>query len=240
MTASLFIKVLLVVALCYVVGSMNLSYFISKIHGYDIREHGSGNAGASNVVIMMGKKMGAIVAIVDILKAYIVVSLTMAFFNNDCVMGALAGTSVILGHIFPFYMGFKGGKGLATLGGSVLALDPKMFVFLLIIAIIIAVVTNYICFVPVTISIAYACIYGYTRKSLTSFLILMVAAVVIFYKHMENFERIKNGTEAHFSLLWDRKGEAERLGKKYDNGKGYESVDDIDIKKDDSVAHDKL
>lgn len=241
MTASLFIKVLLVVALCYVVGSMNLSYFISKMHGYDIREHGSGNAGASNVVIMMGKKMGVIVAIADILKAYIVVSLTMAFFNNDCVMGALAGTSVILGHIFPFYMGFKGGKGLATLGGSVLALDPKLFVFLLIIAIIIAVVTNYICFVPVTISLAYACIYGCTRKSLTSFLILMVAALVIFYKHTENFERIKNGTEARFSLLWDRKGEAERLGKQYDNGKGYESVDGIDTEgKDDSVAQDKI
>lgn len=240
MTASIFVKVLFVIAMCYLVGSFNISYFISKMHGYDIREHGSGNAGASNVVIMMGKKMGAIVAIIDILKAYIVVSLTMALFNNDTVMGALAATSVILGHIFPFYMGFRGGKGLATLGGSILALDPKLFVILLLIAIVIAVVTNYICFVPVSISFAYACIYGYMRKSLTSFIILMVAAVIIFYRHIENFERIKNGTEARFSLLWDRKSEAERLKKKYDEGKGYETIEAVDDKDaEDSIARDK-
>lgn len=217
--------IIFVILFSYLVGSINLSYIISKAHGYDIREHGSGNAGASNVVIMMGKKMGIIVALVDIFKAYLVVSITMKLFNNDCVMGALAGTSVMLGHIFPFYMGFKGGKGLASLGGTILALDPKLFVVLLTIAIILAIVTNYICVVPTSISIAYAIIYGYTRKSLTSFLILMVAAVVINIRHIENFERIKNGTEAHFSLLWNRKAEAERLGKKYDGGKGYQSID---------------
>ena len=206
-----FITVILIMIMSYVIGNFNLSYFLSKLKGYDIRQHGSGNAGASNVVIMMGKKAGIIVALTDIFKAFLVCTLAMK----------------ILGHIFPFYMNFRGGKGLASLGGTILALDPKMFVVLLAIAVVLAVVTNYICVVPMSISVVFAIVYGYTRQSIASFLILMMAAVVINLKHIENIKRIKAGTEAHFSLLWDRKSEAERLGKVYDGEKGYEKVEEI-------------
>lgn len=219
------IEVVLTIVMCYLVGSLNISYFLSKLQGYDIRQHGSGNAGASNVIILMGKKTGFIVAIIDILKAYIVVSVTLRLFNNSAVMGAVAGTSVILGHIFPFYMGFRGGKGLATLGGTILAADPKLFVILLTIAIIMAVVINYICVVPMSMSVIFACIYGYTRNSLMSFLILMIAAVVMNIKHISNIKRIIAGTEARFSLLWNRKAEAERLGVPDDGGKGLHTVE---------------
>lgn len=221
------VLIVLVILISYIVGSLNLSYFLSKLHGFDIRQHGSGNAGASNVVIMMGKKMGIIVALVDIFKAFLVVSIAMRLFPDRIYMGPLAGSAAMLGHIFPFYLQFKGGKGLATLGGTILALDPRMFMILLTIAIILAVVTNYICVVPMSISVIFAIVYGYTRRSFVSFLILMVAAVVINFKHIENLRRIKAGTEAHFSLLWDRKSEAERLGKVYDDGKGYENVEDL-------------
>lgn len=220
------IIVFFTIVLSYLVGSFNISYFISMRKGYDIRNHGSGNAGASNVVIMMGKKMGIIVALIDIFKAFLVCTIAMKLLPGKAYIGAIAGTSVMLGHIFPFYMNFKGGKGLATLGGTILALDPKMFVVLLTIAIVLAVVTNYICVVPMSISVVFAIVYGYTRRSLASLLILMLAAVVINFKHLENVRRIKNGTEAHFSLLWNRKAEAERLGKVYDDGKGYEKVEE--------------
>lgn len=222
----LIIGIIFVILFSYVVGSMNLSYFLSKMKGYDIREHGSGNAGASNVVIMMGKKAGIIVALVDIFKAFLVCTVAMKIFPDMIFIGPLAGVACMLGHIFPFYMNFKGGKGLATLGGTILALDPKMFVVLLAIAIMLAVVTNYICVVPMSISVVFAIVYGLTRKSLASTLILMVAAVCINLKHIENLKRIKAGTEARFSLLWNRKAEAERLGKAYDDGKGYEKVED--------------
>jgi len=221
------ICIILIILGGYIIGSLNLSYFLSKIKGYDIREHGSGNAGASNVVIMMGKRTGLIVALVDIFKAFLVCTIAMKLVPGKAYIGALAGTSCMLGHIFPFYMNFKGGKGLATLGGTILALDPKMFVVLLTIAIVLAVVTNYICVVPMTISVVFALAYGMTRRSLASTLILMVAAVFINLKHIENIRRIKEGTEARFSLLWNRKAEAERLGKVYDDGKGYEKVEDI-------------
>lgn len=221
------VGIIFVIIFSYLVGSLNISYFLSKLKGYDIREHGSGNAGASNVVIMMGKKAGLIVALIDIFKAFLVCTIAMRLFPDKVYIGPVAGVSAILGHIFPFYMRFRGGKGLASLGGTILALDPKMFVVLLTVAIVLAVVTNYICVVPMSISIVFAIAYGLTRRSLASFLILMVAAVIINLKHVENLKRIKAGTEAHFSLLWNRKAEAERLGKVYDDGKGYENLEDM-------------
>lgn len=221
------IGIIFVILFSYLIGSLNVSYFISKTKGFDIREHGSGNAGASNVVIMMGKKAGIIVALIDIFKAFLVCSIAMRLFPDRVYIGPLAGASAILGHIFPFYMHFRGGKGLASLGGTILALDPKMFIVLLTIAIILAVVTNYICVVPMSISIIFAIAYGMTRRSLASLLILLLAAVIINLKHIENLKRIKAGTEAHFSLLWNRKAEAERLGAVYDDGRGYEKVEDL-------------
>ena len=107
----------------YLIGCISLSYLIGKLKGFDIREHGSGNAGASNVIITVGKKAGAFVAIFDIFKAWFAVKVTGILFPGIFLLGSVTAVAVILGHIFPFYMGFKGGKGFASLGGSILALD---------------------------------------------------------------------------------------------------------------------
>lgn len=222
----LVLSILFVILFGYLIGSINISYFMGRMRGYDIRKEGSGNAGASNVVIMMGKKIGLIVALLDIFKAFLVCTIVIKLFPDIVYMGPIAGVACILGHIFPFYMQFKGGKGLATLGGTILALDPKLFIILLSISIILAVVVNYIAVVPMSMSIIFAVLYGYTRKSLISFFILMIAAVVMNYKHIDNVKRILAGTEARFSLLWDREGEAIRLNKTYDGGKGYDQVEE--------------
>lgn len=205
----------------YLVGSINLSYLLSKRKGYDIREHGSGNAGASNVLITMGKKAGVLVAVVDILKAYIVVKAAIAFFPGLALSGAIAATSVILGHIFPFYMGFRGGKGLATLGGSILALDVRLFFVLLLFALFIAFVTDYICFVPITCSVIFPAVYGITQRSVPTAIILYISTVFILYRHIGNIKRIRAGKELHLSFLWNRKAEAERFGIKNDDGENY-------------------
>ena len=205
----------------YLIGSINLSYLISKSKGYDIREHGSGNAGASNVVITMGKKAGAFVAAVDVLKAVFVVRLAMAIYPDFKYAGVVAATSVILGHIFPFYMGFRGGKGLATLGGSVLALDYRLFLILLLFALFIAFVTDYICFAPITCSVIFPVVYGIIRQDYRYGVILGIATVFIVYRHIGNLKRIKTGKELRFSFLWNRKAEAERLGIEDDDGVHY-------------------
>lgn len=214
------IEIIICIVFGYLVGCINLSYLFSKMKGYDIREFGSKNAGASNVIILMGKKVGAIVALVDIMKAYVAVKVLIWMFPDLPLAGVLAGTAVILGHIFPFYMGFRGGKGFASIGGTILALDYRMFLILLLVAIFVAFITDYICFAPMSVSLIFPAAHGLMQSSASSALILYVASAFIWYRHIENLKRIRNGTELKFSFLWNRKAEAERLGVS-DDGKNY-------------------
>ena len=133
----------------------------------------------------------------------------------------IAATSVILGHIFPFYMGFRGGKGLATLGGSILALDYRLFLILLLFALFIAFVTDYICFAPITCSVAFPVIYAVIKQDVWYGVILGISAIFIIYRHFGNLKRIRTGKELRFSFLWNRKAEAERFGIENDDGVNY-------------------
>lgn len=212
-----FVVVFTSIIIGYLLGCINLSYLLSKMKGFDIRKYGSGNAGASNVIIVIGRKAGAVVAIFDIFKAYFAVKLCglifpAAFAGHANYAACIAGAASIIGHIFPFYMGFKGGKGLASLGGTILALDVRMFFVLLFIAVLIALITDYICFVPISMALIFPVAYGYLHDSYICILILLCASVFIWYKHMENIRRIKTGEELKFHFLWNRKSESERFG----------------------------
>ena len=212
----------------YCLGCINFSYIVSKIKGFDIRKYGSGNAGASNVIIVLGKKAGIFVALFDIFKAYLAVTIAGVIFPNAVVSGfnyaaVMAGVSSIIGHIAPFYMGFKGGKGLATLGGTILGLDARMMLFLLIVAVVIAVATDYICFVPVTMVVAVPALYGYKHGSSIPLLIFLPVILLMWYRHVENFKRIRVGKELRFHFLWDRRSESERLGVADDGKAVFES-----------------
>jgi len=215
------IAVTICILLGYLIGCINLSYLFSRMKGYDIREFGSKNAGASNVIILMGKKAGAVVAVVDILKAYVAVRLFIWLLPELPLAGVLAGTAVILGHIFPFYMGFRGGKGFASMGGTILALDYRMFLVLLLVAVLVAFITDYLCFAPMSVALIFPAAQGFAERSVPSALILYIASVFIWYRHVENLKRIRNGTELKFSFLWNRKAEAERFGVSDDDGENY-------------------
>jgi len=204
-------KLLTCALFCYVIGTFNPSYLISKIKGFDIRKAGSGNAGGSNALITMGKRIGIICMILDIIKAYFAVSVSMHLLPNDPVIPAIATTSVILGHMFPAAMGFKGGKGLACLGGSLLAYNPVLAMIFLGIELVLVFVVDYIVVVPVTVSITYPFVFYYFERSIPATGILLIATVVMIYKHIPNFKRIKEGKEAHFSFLWNRDKEIDRV-----------------------------
>ena len=208
----------------YLIGCINLSYMIARLKGFDIREHGSGNAGASNVIITVGKKAGAFVALFDIFKAFFAIKLMRIFFPGMFLIGAITAVAVIMGHIFPFYMGFKGGKGFASLGGSILALDYRIFFVLLIVTIFVVFITNYVCFGPTSVSAIFPIVYGYAYRAdggLRAMFILFIASVAIIYRHMENFRRIREGNELKLSFLWNRKAEADRFGVENDDGTTY-------------------
>lgn len=214
---SMIMTIIASIILGYGFGCVNFSYILSSLKGFDLRKYGSGNAGASNVIITIGRKAGLIVALLDIFKAYLAVKLAALFFPAAIVGTAnyascIAAASAIIGHIFPFYMHFKGGKGLATLGGSILALDYRLFIVLLFLAVVIAIATDYICFVPISMAFIFPVSYGYISNSWVVTLILFSSSIFIWLRHIENLQRIKNGTELKFHFLWNRKSESERMG----------------------------
>lgn len=204
--------IVLSVFIGYFIGGINPAFLIAKYKGFDIRKKGSGNAGASNAVITMGKKIGIISAILDIVKAYVSVVLVGILFPEVPLTKVVVGISCIVGHIFPIFMKFKGGKGLASLGGVILAFEPLVFLIILLVELLIVLIVDYICIVPITASVAFPIIYMSMTHDQIGAILYGFLALLIFYKHIENLKRIRIGTEAHFSFLWRRKKEIERLG----------------------------
>ena len=205
------------VLLGYFVGGINPAYLVGKHKGFDIRKRGSGNAGASNAVIVMGKKAGVVSALLDIFKAFFVVSFAEALFGDLVYSKILAGVSCIVGHIFPVFLNFRGGKGLACLGGVILAYHWRLFVAMLIAEFLLVLLVDYICVVPITASLAFSVIYAVQTGDRVGTFLLLACSALIFYKHVENLKRIRNGSEAHFSFLWKRDEEIARLTAENEN-----------------------
>lgn len=195
----------------YLIGSVNPAYLLARLRGFDIRKRGSGNAGASNAVITMGKTQGILSAVFDVLKACAAVWLASYFLPDFRFASELAGTFCVIGHVFPFYMGFEGGKGLACLGGVVLSYNWVLFLVLLAIEAVLALAVDYICIVPITGCVVFPVIYAVITRSLVGSAIYLTVTAVMLFKHVENLRRIKNGTELHLSFLWNKDRELERI-----------------------------
>lgn len=197
----------------YLIGNINPAYILSKLRGFDIRERGSGNAGASNVTMVMGKKAGVFTAVFDISKAFFASVIAVNLFPTLRCSKILSGISCIMGHIFPFLMKFHGGKGLACLGGVILSFNLTIFLSLLLIEIMIALAVDYICIVAPSGAVIFTLVYALFTGDPAGTLMLAVTSVIILFKHIENFERIHNGEEAHISFLWNKNDEINRLKK---------------------------
>ena len=139
------IHVLLTAVISYLIGSVNFSILLSRIiSGKDIRESGSGNAGATNMLRTYGKKMGVITLLLDILKGVIAILGCRVLFGEAAdTLAYIAGVFVALGHNFPLYFGFKGGKGVATSLGVILMLDWKVGLIVAVCAIAVMAITRY-------------------------------------------------------------------------------------------------
>ena len=210
---------LVCVLIGYFLGCINPSYFIGKIRGVNIKKSGSGNAGASNALLLFGKAIGIFCALFDIMKAFAAIKICEAIYSGTDYIFSVTAVAVILGHIFPFYLKFRGGKGLACLGGTVLAFDWRYFLMLLSVEIIFVLIVNYICFVPMTASVVFPISYGIIRQDLVGALILLIPTVVIFIKHTENIRRIIDGSEVRISYLWNKNKEVERVTKNINDKK---------------------
>lgn len=183
-------KYLIAVMLGYLLGCSNMAYYISRAKKKDIRSAGSGNLGASNATVLFGWKAGIAVALHDIGKAVVAVVLAKGLFPELGYSGAAAGVAAVMGHIFPFYLKFKGGKGLASFWGMTLGLNWKLALLAGIVIVLATLITDYIVigtFSTITLVPAYLAV---TTHNLMLTLIIGIASCVIFWKHRENIGRI--------------------------------------------------
>ena len=185
----------LVILIAYLLGSSNMSYYISKIKGVDMQTKGSKNLGASNAMVLLGWKYGILVGIHDIGKSALAVFLAQLIFPDLPYIGAVAGVSSVLGHIFPFYLKFKGGKGFASYIAMTLALNWKLALIICVIIVLATLITDYIVVgTTLTITIVPTAL-GIMERNWLLPLILLLGTIVIIWKHRENYVRIVKGTE---------------------------------------------
>ena len=189
---------ILVIILCYILGSSNMAKYIAAVKKVDLSAGGSGNPGASNAVILMGWGAGVLTALHDIGKSALAVVLARMVFPELPLIGATAGVASVLGHIFPFWMKFRGGKGFASYLGMTIALHWKFAIAVLVLVVAVTLITDYIVAATTTTIIIVPIGIGLLTQSVLIPLILLVASLVIAWKHRDNYVRMYNGTEIGF------------------------------------------
>lgn len=188
---------------CYLVGSINSSILISRIvSGKDIRESGSGNAGATNMLRTMGKKYAIITLVIDILKGVVAIILAnlAVKLGASNVSSYIAGVAVVLGHNFPIFFGFRGGKGVATSLGVVLLLDWKIGLAVLLIALAIMVATRYVSLGSVVAAVVFiliqtAVMFITNSFDVVRFICVLILGVLLIVRHRSNIIRLIKGEE---------------------------------------------
>ena len=201
----------------YAVGNLQFAYFLGKIIGrIDIREHGSGTAGMTNVMRVMGAKAGLAVLVLDVSKTIFAIFVTNRFLmylgwdlsinmlGMEYFYGMLTGLGVILGHNFPFYLKFKGGKGVASSISLALMFDWRVLVITLIIAIIILIITKYMSAASLVGFAAFAITTTVLFSDIKIVLIAWIIAVLGYFTHRKNIARLLTGTESKFAPKWEK------------------------------------
>ena len=191
-------KYILVIALSYLLGSSNMAKYIAAIKKVDLSAGGSGNPGASNAVILMGWSAGVLTALHDIGKSALAVILARLIFPDLPLIGAVAGVSAVLGHIYPFWLKFRGGKGFASYLGLTIALHWKFAIVVLLLVVVVTLITDYIVAATTTTIVIVPIGLGILTQSILLPLILLIASAVIAWKHRDNYVRMYNGTEIGF------------------------------------------
>ncbi len=189
-------KYLIIAIIAYLLGNLSSAYILGKIFtNKDVRDYGSGSAGATNALRTFGKKIGALVLVGDVLKGVIAVIIGRQIGGAE---GAyLAGVLVIIGHNWPALLGFKGGKGVATTIGVVLMIDVRLTLTCVLLGIIIIAITRMVSLGSVSgMALAPVVAIIFTKPfDLTFFIFCLFVAGMSIYRHKDNIKRIMNGTE---------------------------------------------
>lgn len=183
-------QAILSLGLGYIIGCLNPAAWVGRKKHVNLKETGTGNLGATNTALVLGKKAGYFVLVFDMFKSIFSYKLAKILFPKIAVTaGLLAGIGVLLGHCFPVTMGFVGGKGLASFGGLVLVHDPLLFAILLTLGIAMAFIMNYGVYLAVTATLLFPITSFLRRGDTTDLLLTGIAGGLIFLMHIGNLKR---------------------------------------------------
>lgn len=189
-------KYLYCVLIGYSLGSVSFATVFSKIKNIDLKNKGTGNLGATNAMLVMGKWCGIAVMLLDVFKAVLAVCIARLLFPQFSASGIVSGASAVAGHIFPFYLKFKGGKGLACFAGMVLALDPAVFVLMFILCVCLMLLTNHSVVVPYTAAVVFPLLYC-TQNPYPDVIIAAAAVgILLSLRHIPDIIRVKDGGDS--------------------------------------------
>ena len=198
--------------IAYLIGSINFSVIISKkVAGFDVREKGSGNAGSTNMLRSVGKGAAALTLLCDILKGVVAILIAIGIGNlvKDADKGLLvqiAGVAVVLGHTFPIFFGFKGGKGVATSLGILLMTNWQIGLICLVFALVLMVLTQMVSLGSCAAAVLFPVLTLFIKEHYivaeggNYFIYSVILAVIVLYNHRSNIKRMLNGTENKLSL----------------------------------------
>lgn len=206
---------ILIAIIAYLIGSVNFSVIFSKkFAGFDVREKGSGNAGTTNMLRSVGKKAAAITLICDILKGVVAIGIAILLgyipdMNKELLL-QIAGVAVILGHTFPVFFGFKGGKGVATSLGVLLLSNWQIGLICLVFALVLMILTRMVSVGSCAAAILFPVLTLFINEHYTVltegksgnvyFIYSVILAIIVLFNHRENIKRLLNGTENKISF----------------------------------------
>ena len=202
--------------IAYLIGSVNFSVILSKkMAGFDVREKGSGNAGTTNMLRSVGKKAAALTLICDVLKGVVAILIAMfigwAFkVENQSLLVQIAGIAVVLGHTFPIFFGFKGGKGVATSLGILIMSNWQIGLICLVFGVLLIALTRMVSLGSCAAAVLFPVLTLFINEHYTVltegksgnvyFIYSVIMAIIVLYNHRSNIKRILNGTENKISF----------------------------------------
>lgn len=188
-----------IIILSYLLGSIPSGLITGKLlRGIDIREHGSGNLGATNTFRILGVKAGLIVTFADILKGTLATALPDLFHSE--IHPLVAGVVAVIGHMFPIFASFKGGKAVATSGGVLLCYEPIMFIVIVGVFMVCLYISKYVSLSSMIAAVA-AFIYALFTGDIPLIIVVTILAFFVIYRHRANIKRIRNKTEPKIKWL---------------------------------------
>lgn len=189
------VDILLCAFVGYALGCINPAFIISKIKNKNLKNEGTGNYGATNVTMIIGRGFGVLVMLFDIGKGTLAYFAAAWLFSSLTYAGLLAGLFAVVGHCFPFYIRFNGGKGLATYGGVVLAYDPILFLVALCLALVLMLLVNYSFIFPYFAAVLVCVIVAIRTSNPATVALFALMALVVMLKHFPNLKKALCSTD---------------------------------------------